>query len=131
MVSCSGAEASSASRATSALLGFFVLREDAAGAVDDGGGQASEARNLDAVALTGGAGLDGVQECDAAGRLLDGDAQVAEAGKLFGQQGELVIVGGEERARADAAVDVLQRGPRERQAIEGSGAAAHLVEQDE
>ena len=53
-----------------ALLGFFVLREDAAGALDDGGGQAGEARDFDAVALAGGAGLDGVQEGDAGGRLL-------------------------------------------------------------
>ena len=42
-----------------------------------------------------------------------------------------MVVGGEERARADAAVDVLERGPGEREAVEGGGAAAHLVEQDE
>ena len=53
-----------------ALFGFFVLREHAAGALDDGGGQAGEARDINAVALAGGSGLDAVQEDDAAGRLL-------------------------------------------------------------
>ena len=102
-----------------------------AGAFDDGLRQAGEARDFDAVALVGGAGFDGVQEDDAAGVLAHGDADVVHACEALGEQRELVVMRGEERACADAVVQMLDDGPGEREAVVGGGAAAHLIEQDE
>ena len=42
-----------------------------------------------------------------------------------------MVVGREERARADVLVDVLDDGPRQGEAVEGAGAAADLVQHDE
>ena len=52
-----------------------------------------------------------------------------EAGELGGEEGELVVVGGEEGAGADAVVEVLDGGPGEGEAVVGGGAAAHLVQE--
>ena len=57
--------------------------------------------------------------------------QVADAVELFGQFGELVVVGGEEGLGAGAGVDVLDDGPGQRQPVVGGGAAADFVEHDE
>ncbi len=65
------------------------------------------------------------------GAFAAGDAKVFESLKLAVEQGELVVVGGEEGARADAVVQVFDGCPGEREAVVGGGAAAHFVEQDE
>jgi len=112
-------------------LGTLVDLEDFAGAGDDGVGKAGETGYFDAVAFAGGAGFDGVEEDDAGGVFADGDADVAEMREAVGEEGEFVVVGGEEGACADVVVEVLDRGPGEREAVVGCGAAAHFVEQDE
>ena len=48
-----------------------------------------------------------------------------------GQICQLVIMGGEEGAAADAVVQVLGDGPGDGEAVKGGGAAADLVENDE
>jgi hypothetical protein len=48
-----------------------------------------------------------------------------------GERGQLVEVGGEQRAAAVDLVQVLDRRPGDRQAVEGRGAAADLVEDDQ
>ena len=114
------------------LLGFsaFVQLENLSCPLDDCRRESGESRYFDAVALACRAGLDGVQEDDSARGFLPLTREVARGGRqLFGES-ELVVVGGEERARADALVQVLDDGPGEREAVVGAGAAADFVEQD-
>ncbi len=112
-------------------LGALVELEDVAGAGDDGGRKTGEAGDFDAVALAGRAGFDGVEEDDAGGGFANSDAEVAEVREAVGEEGEFVVVGGEEGARADGVVEVLDGGPGEGEAVVGGGASAHFVEQDE
>ena len=53
------------------------------------------------------------------------------AGQKIGELGEFVIVGGEERAGAGVFLEVLDDGPGDGEAVEGGGAAADFVEEDE
>ena len=50
-------------------------------------------------------------------------------GKPLGEQGELVVMRGEERACADLLMQMLDCGPCEGKAIVCCGAAAHLIQQ--
>ena len=109
----------------------FEVGEDFLGAVEDLGGDAGQAGDVDAVALVGASGDDLVQEDDVAFLFADGDVGVFEAGLGVLEVGEFVVVGGEEGAAADAVVQVLGDGPGEGDAVEGAGAAADLVEDDE
>ena len=52
----------------------------------------------------------------------------ASAGNLRGERGQLVVVRREQRAAAVDLVQMLERRPGDRQAVEGRGAAADLVE---
>ena len=63
----------------------------------------------------------------------DDDVEVDDAGQRVGQVGQLVVVRGEDRLRPRPRVrrEVLGDGPGEAQAVEGRGAAADLVEDDE
>ncbi len=128
MVSCSGA---SVSWATFLFSDLLVLQQHLARALNDRERQAGETSHLNAVALVGRAGLDGVQKDNALRRLFDGDAQVFQSWQLLGQQCELMVVGSEECPRAHLRVQIFERGPGQREAIEGGGTAAHLVQQDE
>jgi hypothetical protein len=92
-------------------LGALVDFEDFAGSRDDCVGEASEAGYFYAVAFARGAGLDGMEEDDAGGVFADGDADVAEVREAVGEEGEFVVVGGEEGADADVVVEVFDRGP--------------------
>ena len=95
------------------------------------GRKPGQARHLDAVAFVGAAFLDAPQEDDFVGRFLHRDVDVFHAGQQVGQLGELVIMGGEERARAGVRLQVLDHGPGDGEAVEGGRAAADFVEQDQ
>ena len=98
------------------------------GAVEHRGRHAGQPGDVDAVALVGAAGDDPVQEDDLALALADRDVGVAQPGLGLLELDELVVVRGEEGAAADRVVQVLGDRPGERDAVEGAGAAADLVE---
>ena len=77
----------------------------------DVGGDAGQAGHVDAVGAIGAALDDLVQEDDLVAPLAHGDGQVEHAGQAFTQLGELVVVGGEQRARAGLTVEVLDDRP--------------------
>ena len=51
--------------------------------------------------------------------------------QLGGERGQLVVMRGEQRAAAIVLVQMLDRRPGDRQPVEGRGAAADLVEDDQ
>ncbi len=105
--------------------------EDFAGSVYDGGWDAGEFGDVDSVALAGAAGEDAMEEDDFFPPLSDGDVEVADAaGHALFEVGEFVVVRGEEGARAFVA-EVFGDGPGEAEAVEGRGAAADFVEDDQ
>ena len=63
--------------------------------------------------------------------FLDAHGDVDQAVELLRQRGQFVKVRREQRAAAIGLVQVLDRRPGDRQAVEGRGAAADLVEDDE
>ena len=56
---------------------------------------------------------------------------VFHRGEQVGEFGEFVIVGGEEGAGASVLLEMLDDGPGDGEAVEGGGAAADFVEEDE
>ena len=86
---------------------------------------------MDAVGFVGGAGEDLVEEDDLLVPLADGDVAVHDGFAGVGEVGELVVVGGEEGAAFHLVVEVLGDGPGDGEAVEGGGAAADLVEDDQ
>src|SRR5262249_22304977 len=85
--------------------------EDGAGAVDHGGGEAGELRDLDAERAAGAAGRELAEEDDLAVPLARGDADVADARVQARERRQLVVVRREERLGAHAVVQVLGHGP--------------------
>ena len=127
-----GQKAELGGRRTAVGLGFEVA-EDGGGAADDGGGEAGHFGDVDAEAAVGAAGRDAAEEDDLA-VLLDGrGVEVVDAGEQVGHGGELVVVGGEDGAGAQArvVVQVLDHGAGDGDAVVGAGAAANFVEHDE
>ncbi len=59
------------------------------------------------------------------------DVYVGDARRLGGETGEFEIMGGEQRKCPHFGGDEGGAGPRERQAVEGTGAAAHFVHEHE
>ena len=112
-------------------VGLLQLAEHLAGAFDDRWRQSGKARDLNAVGAIGGTRRDLVQEDDVALPLLDAHGDVDEARQARGKRRQLVIVGGEERAAAIDLVQMLDRRPGDGEAVEGRGAAADLIEDDE
>src|SRR4029450_10328646 len=93
-------------------------------------GQAGEACDLDSERAVRAARLDLPQEDDAVLPLARRDVQVADAGDVGREVDELVVVRGEDRlGRGVATGEVLGDGPGDREAVEGGGAAADLVQQ--
>src|SRR5208282_994649 len=90
-----------------------------------------EASDFDAVTFVGAAGLDAAEEDNFVGRFLHGDVDIFDGGEKFGEFGEFVIVRGEEGARAGVFLEMLDDSPGDGEAVEGSGAAAHFIEEDE
>src|SRR5690606_1481635 len=56
---------------------------------------------------------------------------IGDAGERFGQRGQLMEVGGEQRTAARCLVQRFYGSPGNGEAVEGCGAAADLVEDDE
>ena len=109
----------------------FEVTEDFGGAGDDGLGQAGEAGDLDAVALVGGARLNFAEEDDVFVPFADGDVVVFDGFLAGGEVTEFVIVGGEEGAGLGVVVEVFGHGPGDGKTVEGGGATAYFVEDDE
>jgi len=100
--------------------------QHAARAFDHGVGHAREVCDVDAVRPVGRALLDGPEERHLALRLVgraglrpagrrrfavDGDVDVRHAVEVVGQRREFVVVGGEERLRADHCREFLELHP--------------------
>ena len=86
---------------------------------------------MDAVGAVGGARRHLVQEHHVALPFLDAHGGVEQPRQLGRQRGELVVMRGKQRAAAVLLVQMLDRRPGDRQAVEGRGAAPDLVEDDE
>ena len=113
------------------MLALLVALQDFAGALDDAAGQAGEAGDFDAVTFVGAARLNAAEKNDFAGRFFHRNVNILHAGEKVGEFGELVIVGGEERARASVLLEMLDHSPSDGEAVERGGAAANLIEEDE
>jgi len=107
------------------------VAEDFLGAVEDGFWEAGESCDLDAVGFIGWAGEDLAEEDNVFVPLSHGDVEVSDGVLGFGEGAEFVVVSGKEGAASDLIVEVLGDGPRDGEAIEGSGAAANFIEDDE
>ncbi len=84
-------------------LRAFVLMQHLTGSLNYGRRQAGQASDINSVTAIGSSFFYAMQKNDALGGLPDRDMQVFKAGELLGEQGELVVVGGEEGAGADVA----------------------------
>ena len=94
-------------------------------------GKPGELGHLDAVGAVGGAGGDLVQEHHLALPFLHPHRGIVQAGQAGGERGQLVEMRGEQRAALIDVVQVLDRRPGDRQPVEGGGAAADLVQDDQ
>src|SRR5450631_2620578 len=103
-----------------------MLQQHLSRAFDHRERQPSQPRHLNAVALACRTRLDGMQKDYALGRFFNRDAQVLQSRQLLGQQSELMVVGGEERPRTHLRVEIFERRPGEREAVEGGCGAAVL-----
>ena len=114
-------------------LAFAFLQpvEHSAGARDHRFRQASEARHLDTVGAVGGTGANLVQEDNAALPFLHPHGGVGQALQFLRQHRQFVEMGGEQAAAAINFVQVLDGGPGDGQPVEGGGAAADFVEDDQ
>lgn len=109
----------------------FQVGKNGFGAREDGLGQACQSRDLDAVGFVGGTREDFVEEDDFLVPFADGDVAVDHGFAGVGEVGELVIVGGEERAAFDFVVQMLGDRPGDGESVEGGGAAADFIENDQ
>ena len=115
-------------------MGVVVLQllQDDVGALDDAPGHSRNLGHMDTKAVLRAALLELAQEDDFAVDLLHRDVVVLNAGKIFLHLVQLVVVGGEERARPAGLrvlVQVFNDGPGYRDAVVGRRAAAQLVEE--
>ena len=101
------------------------------GAGDDAARDAGEAGDVDAVGFVGLAGGDAVHEDDFVLPLADEDVVVGDGGRGFGEFGQFVVVRREEGAALRGVGEEFRDGPGEGEAVEGGGAAADFVEDDE
>src|SRR5690606_8946510 len=101
------------------------------GTLDNGFWQTRQPGDLNAVALVRSAGEDLVKEDDFLIPFPNSDVVVGDGCLGVGEIGELVIVRGKKGAAADAIVQMLGDGPGDGQSVEGGGAAADFIEDDE
>src|SRR4029079_14325237 len=94
-------------------------------------GQTRQLRHLDAVRSVGGAGFHLVQKHDLVAPLAHVHGDVGDLGQAACKGRQLVIVRGEQGAAGVDLVQVLHHRPGDRETVEGGGAAADLVEDDE
>ena len=109
----------------------FERRQHLLGAGYDACRQARELRHMNAIGAVGRARRHLVQEDDIALPLLDPHGVASQIRELRCQRRELVIMRREEGAAAVDVVEMLDRGPGDREPVEGRGAAADLIENDE
>src|SRR6184192_1676578 len=109
------------------------LGEHLAGAHHHLARKAGEFRDMDAVAAVSAARHDLVQEDDTLAFFADFHPEVAQPWQPLGQRGQLVVMGGEQRQRAQlwSIVQVLENGLRDADAVVGARAAAHLIENEQ
>ena len=93
--------------------------------------QPGELGDMDAIGAIGRARRHLVQEDDGIVPFADAHGHAGERCEPFGQRRHLVIMRGEQRARLVGLVQMFGRRPGDRETIEGRGAAADLVEDDE
>ena len=110
------------------LLAALQAVQHLLGAGDDRARQAGELSHMDAVGAVRRSGRHLVQEDHLSLPFLDPHAVARQGRQLLGEVGQLVIMGREERPAAVHLVQVLDAGPGDRQAVEGGGAPADLVE---
>ena len=90
--------------------------------------QTRQLRHLDAVAPVRAAGDDLPQEHDVLAPGVDSHVIVPDVGQLLLQRRQLVVVGGEQRLGLQLSGAVLQHRPGDGHAVEGGGAPADLVQ---
>jgi hypothetical protein len=83
---------------------------------------------MDAVGAVGRPGRHLVQKHDIALPFLDSHRVAGERRQFRGERGQLVVMRRKQRAAAIDLVQMLERRPGDRQAVEGRGATADLVE---
>ena len=87
------------------------LGEELAGPLQHHSRDAGQSGDVDAVRPVGAPLDDAVQEDHLVLPLADRDVEVAHAGEALGQVGQLVVVGGEQRAATHGRGDVLGNRP--------------------
>src|SRR5690348_18295029 len=107
-----------------------MATKDLAGARDYGLWQARKPRDFDSIAFIRAPWLDAPQKHDLAARLLHGNVHIFHSGQELLQFRQFVIMRGEERSRSRSGVKRFHNSPRNREAVEGSRAAANLIEED-
>ena len=112
-------------------FGIFEVGQDFPCSLEDGLGETGQPRNLDAVALVGGAGDDFAEEDDVVVPFADCDVAISHTGAGAGEVGQFVVVGGEEGAAGGDVMKMLGHAPSDGEAVEGRGAPADFVEDDE
>src|SRR5713226_9258229 len=90
--------------------------------------QAGQPGDVDAVGAVCSTRHHPVEEDDIRSVLSHCDVGIVDALEAVGQPGQLVIVGGKERARADVIVDVLYDGASNGQPVVRACTSSHLVE---
>ncbi len=105
--------------------------EHLAGTGDDRDRQPRELGDLDAVGPVGGAGDDLVEEHHVAPVFAHAHRVVGNAGESRRESGQLVIMGGKDRAAEGGFVQGFHARPGDREPVEGGGAPADFVEDDE
>src|ERR1700736_2460834 len=113
------------------MLALFVAFEDFTSAIDYAAREPGEAGNFDTVTFIGTTGFDAAKKNNFAGSFLDGDVNIFHRGEQIGEFSQLVVMGGEKRARARMFLQVFDDGPGDGQAVERGGAAADFVKQYE
>ena len=89
------------------------LSEDFLRAYVDFAGNSGEARNVDALALIGGASHDSVEEHDLVFPLFDSHIEICDALQPSGQFRQFVVVGGKKSATPYFVMQVLHHRPRQ------------------
>ncbi len=92
-------------------------------------GHPGQASRLDAIAAAGTAGGHPMQKQQGVAGFLHQHLGVGHVGQQLGQLVQFVVVGGEDAAGAPLLGQVFGHRPGDREAIEGGGAAADLIEQ--
>src|SRR5690242_2199807 len=109
----------------------FKQLEHFTGAVIDGSWDASELRDMNAVAFVRGARDDLMEEHYLIVPFLNGDVEIANARQLIFKIGELMVMRREERAATNLVVDVFDDAPRQRKTVVRTRAAPDFVENHE